>query len=105
MVKKLYKSIRQWIPRHLSIYGRFCAAKSYIASKPWYLVSVIPPKPKVISKLKAALWNFIQNNKCFEEDATTNHYHSRWSSNTLRHTLLNGGLNAQQFEFQLAALH
>jgi hypothetical protein len=76
-----------------------------MASKFWYLASVIPPKPKVISKLKAVLWNFVQNNKCFEEDATTNRYHSRWSSNTLRHTLLNGGLNAQQFDFQLAALH
>jgi hypothetical protein len=104
MVKKLYRSICQWILKHLSIYGRICAAKSYIAIKSWYLASVIPPKPKVISQLKAILWNFVQNNKCFEEDATTNRYHSRWSSNTLRHTLLNGGLNAQQFDFQLAAL-
>jgi hypothetical protein len=77
MVKKLYRSICQWIPKHLSIYGRICAAKSYIASKSWYLASVIPPKPKVISKLKAVLWNFVQNNKCFEEDVTTNRYHSR----------------------------
>jgi hypothetical protein len=80
MGKKLYRSIRQWIPKHLSIYGRICAAKSYIASNSWYLASVIPPKPKVVTKSKAVLWNFVQNNKCFEEEATTNHYLSRWSS-------------------------
>jgi hypothetical protein len=105
MIQKFYRSIREWIPKHLTVYGRICAAKSYIASKSWYLASVIPPQPKAISKIKAVLWNFVQNNNCLEEDATNNHYLSRWSSNTLRQTLQNGGLNAQQFDFQLAALH
>lgn len=105
MVKKFHRAVRQWSPKYLTVYGRICAAKAYIASKSWYLASVIPPLPKVVGKINAILWNFIQNNKCLDEDAGTNHYFSRWSMQTLRQPISAGGLNAQQYDFQLAALH
>jgi hypothetical protein len=105
MIQKIYRSIEQWIPKYLPVFGRVCAAKTYIASKSWYLASVIPPKPKMVSRLNAVLWNFIYNNTCLEEDAPTNRYFARWSAQTLRQPLQDGGLNAQQYDFQLSALH
>jgi hypothetical protein len=105
MIQKFYRSIQQWIPKYLSVFGRVCAAKSYIASKSWYLASVIPPKPKTISKLNVVLWNEIHDNSCLKEDAPTIRYYARWSAQTLRQPLQNGGLNAQQYNFQLSALH
>jgi hypothetical protein len=105
MIKKFYGSLKQWIPKHLSIFGRICAAKSYVVSKSWYLASVIPPSPKVVSKINAILWNFIQNNSCLEEDATSNRYFARLSAQTLRQPEADGGLNAQKYDFQLAAIH
>jgi hypothetical protein len=105
MIRKVYRSIQQWIPKYLPVFGRVCAAKSYIASKSWYLASVIPPKPKTVSKLNAVLWNFIHNHSCLQEDAPTIRYYARWSAQTLRQPLQIGGLNAQQYDFQLSALH
>lgn len=105
MIKKFYRSIRTWIPKYLTIFGRICAVKSYIASKSWYLASVIPPNAKVVSKVNSFLWNFVQNNKCLEEEAPTNRYFSKWSSQTLRQPLQDGGLNALQYSYNLSALH
>lgn len=105
MIQKFYKSIKQWIPKYLSVFGRVCAAKSYIASKSWYLASVIPPKSRMVSRLNAVLWNYIHNNTCLEEDSPTNRYFARWSAQTLRQPLHDGGLNAQQYDFQLSAIH
>ena len=105
MLQKFYKSIKQWIPKHLSVFGRISAAKSYIASKSWYLASVVPPKSKFVAKINSLLWNFIQNDSCLNEEASTNRYFSRWSSQTLRQSKPDGGLNAQQYGFQLAAIH
>lgn len=50
MIKKFYRFLKQWIPKHITIFGRICAAKSYVASKSWYLASVIPPSPKLFLK-------------------------------------------------------
>lgn len=105
MIKKFYRSIRTWIPKYLTIFGRICAVKSYIASKSWYLASVIPPNAKFVAKINSLLWNFVQNNTCLQEDAPTNRYWSRWSSQTLRQPLQVGGLNALQYSFNLSALH
>jgi hypothetical protein len=55
MLQIFYKSIKQWVPKDLSVFGRISAPKNYIASKSWYLASVMPPKPKVVSKLTALL--------------------------------------------------
>jgi hypothetical protein len=68
---KNYRSLKQWIPKHLTIYGRNCAAKSYVASKSLFLPSIIPPSPKAVSKINAILWNLIQSNSCLEEDQPT----------------------------------
>jgi hypothetical protein len=66
---------------------------------------VVPPKPKFVSKITALLWNYIQNDSSLDEEAPTNRYFSRWSRQTLRQTKLDGRLNAQQYEYQLAATH
>jgi hypothetical protein len=105
MIRKFYRSIRTWIPKYLSVFGRICAVKSYIASKSWYPASVIPPNAKVVSKINALLWNFIQNNSCLDEEATNNRNFSRWSKQTLCQHHLNGGLNALQYQYNFSALH
>jgi hypothetical protein len=55
MMTKLVKAIHLWIPNHLTVFGRVCAARPYIASKSWYLASVIRHKPKLLSRINALL--------------------------------------------------
>jgi hypothetical protein len=59
----------------------------------------------MVSKINVVLWNIIQNNSCFDENATTNWYFSCWNVQTLRQPNLLGGLDVQQYDFQLIAMH
>lgn len=65
LLSKVHKSILQWILKKLTLLQRVTAAKSYIASKTWYAFPSIPPQARVLARLSAILWSFVQNNKSF----------------------------------------
>lgn len=105
LVTKVHSTIKKWIPKHLSLFERVVAAKGYIASKTWYAASAVPPQERFLSRISAMLWNFVQNNKAFEEECGSNKRFSRWQQQTLLQPFQAGGINMQDYEVQLQATH
>jgi hypothetical protein len=105
LLAKVHKSILQRIRKKLTLFQRVTAAKTYIASKTWYAFSAIPPQARVLARLSAMLWNFVQNNKSFQEELGSNVRFSRWPEQTLLQPLKEGGINMQDYGVQLQATH
>jgi hypothetical protein len=100
---KLSASISQWSAQKLSIFGRVHVAQSYLGSKAWHLATTVPLDPKALKRFAAMLWAFVQNNSSL--DLSSNRHYSAWPRQTLIQNFKTGGLNAQDFESQLLAVH
>jgi hypothetical protein len=87
----------------LSIFGRVHAARTYVGSKSSYLITMISPKCKCLTRLTAMLWSFLQTNSNKDPESSSNRHYSPWSKNLLIQPLQYGGLNAQNYEAQLTA--
>lgn len=107
MIKKFYRFIHEWIPKYLTMYGWICVAKSYVTNKSWYLAFVIPPKEKMVLKIDAIvklyskhflfLWRHHHKSIFFMLECL--------NIEALRQPNLLGGLNVQQYDFQLIVMH
>lgn len=105
MIINLSTSIRHWSAQKLSIFGRVHAARSYIGSKACYLASMVPPNPKAKKRSSAMLWAYVQNNSFLQAANKSNRHYSAWPRETLIQSFASGGLNSQDLEAQLKAVH
>lgn len=105
LLLKLTDSIRHWAAQNFSIFGRVHAARLYIWGKAWFLATMVPANQKGLKRLSALLWAYVQNNKVLDPNVKSNMHYSPWSRSTLVQQVSAGGLNAQNYEFQLRAIH
>jgi hypothetical protein len=64
-----------------------------------------PPSPKGVKRLSARLWAYVQNSSRIDISLESNAHYSAWPRLTLSQPFSTGGLNAQDFETFLIALH
>lgn len=103
LITKLFKSIEIWKNKNLTLFGRITAARTYIASKAWFVCNFKPPPPRMLNRIQAGLWCFIQTNNLLPIDS--NRHYSPWASTTLSSPLTQGGLTAIDFSLQTKAIH
>jgi hypothetical protein len=105
LLNNLSESIKHWSLQNLSVYGRVHAARSYIGGQAWFLATMIPLNTKGLKRLSAMLWSHVQNNKQLDIKLDSNQHYSPWSRISLCQNFSEGGLNAQNPEHFLTALH
>jgi hypothetical protein len=105
LLLKLTDSIKHWASQKLSVFGRVHAARSYTGGKAWFLTTMVPPNQKGSKRLSALLWAYVQNNNILDPLIESNVHYSAWSRTTLVQPISAGGLNAQNYELQLKAIH
>jgi hypothetical protein len=67
---------------------------------------MVPPNDKGLKRLSAMLWAYVLNNNVLDPLAQSSNVHySPWSRNCLAQKVSAGGLNAQNYEFHLTAIH
>jgi len=107
MIKKSYRFIHEWIPKYLTIYGWICVVKSYVTNKSWYLTFVIPPQEKMVLKINAIVELYSKHFLLLWRHHHKSIFVMLECSNikALRQLNLLGGLNVQQYDFQLIVMH
>jgi hypothetical protein len=104
LLSKLSDSVKHRAAQKLSVFGRIHAARSYIGSKAWFLAAMVPPNHKGLKKLSTLLWAYIQNNASIDITNSNAHY-SPWSRQLLVQQIPVGGLNAQDPQSFMIAIH
>jgi Reverse transcriptase (RNA-dependent DNA polymerase) len=100
---KLKNAIKSWKQHNLSLKGRSNIAKSYIASKNWYLTQNLPTSQEELNIYLLRYWRFIAQNKGHED--VIKKPNELINKMLLQQPQKKGGMNTNNPESQLKALH